>query len=47
MFNKELLVILVSSVDQWVKDWQKKDVIDDKHQYGKSQNIKKGRKKNL
>jgi len=33
--------IKIFSVDQWVKDWQKKDVIDDKHQYGKSQNNKK------
>ena len=25
-------------VKDWIKDWQEKDILDDKHQYGKDQN---------
>ena len=27
--------IKVTNIDDWVKDWQEKDIIDDKEQYGK------------
>ncbi|PIR90170.1 hypothetical protein COS93_00970 [bacterium (Candidatus Gribaldobacteria) CG07_land_8_20_14_0_80_33_18] len=30
--------IKIFLVEDWVKDWQEKDIIDDKHQYGKDQN---------
>ncbi|MCK5044820.1 dCMP deaminase family protein [Candidatus Parcubacteria bacterium] len=28
----------IFNVEDWVKDWQEKDVLDDKYQYGKDQN---------
>ncbi len=30
--------IKIFSVEDWVKDWQEKDIIDDKHQYGQDLN---------
>ena len=30
----------IFSVKNWARDWQKKDIIDDKHQYGQDQNKK-------
>ena len=27
-------------IEDWVKDWQEKDIIDDKHQYGAERNEK-------
>jgi len=30
--------IRIFNVEDWVKDWQEKDIIDDKHQYGKDLN---------
>jgi len=35
----------IYSVDKWVNDWQKKDIIDDRHQYGMDVNSKKLLKK--
>lgn len=32
----------IFNVQDWVKDWQKKDILDDKFQYGKDLNIKEG-----
>ena len=29
-------------VDDWVKDWQEKDILDDKYQYGEDLNLKEG-----
>jgi len=29
-------------VQDWIKDWQEKDILDDKHQYGNDLNIKEG-----
>ena len=34
-------------VKDWVKEWQEKDILDDKHQYGRDLNIKDGLKDNL
>ncbi len=34
-------------VQDWVRDWQEKDILDDKHQYGKDLNLKDGLKGNL
>lgn len=28
------------SVDDWINEWKEKDILDDKHQYGKDQNAK-------
>lgn len=28
-------------IKNWVRDWRKKDILDDRHQYGHGQNIKK------
>lgn len=28
----------IYSISDWIKDWQEKDIIDDKHQYGTDQN---------
>lgn len=28
----------ILKVEDWVKDWQEKDILDDRHQYGKDQN---------
>jgi len=30
-------------VRDWVKDWQKKDILDDKYKYGKDQNLKENK----
>lgn len=30
----------IFNTQDWIKDWQKKDVLDDKHQYGADQNKK-------
>ncbi|MDD5047668.1 MAG: deaminase [Methanoregulaceae archaeon] len=32
--------IKIFSVKDWIKDWQKKDILDDKHQYGSDRNSK-------
>jgi len=32
----------IFSVQNWVKDWQEKDILDDKFQYGKDLNEKDG-----
>lgn len=32
--------IKIFNVKDWVKDWQEKDILDDKYQYGKDVNIK-------
>lgn len=32
----------IFNVEDWVKDWQKKDILNDKHQYGNDLNIKEG-----
>ena len=29
----------IFNVQDWVKDWQERDILDDEHQYGKDQNI--------
>lgn len=29
-------------IEDWVKDWQERDIVDDKHQYGKDLNINDG-----
>ncbi len=29
------------NIQDWVKDWQEKDILDDKHQYGADRNVKK------
>ncbi|MFQ6049918.1 MAG: cytidine/deoxycytidylate deaminase family protein [Candidatus Paceibacterales bacterium] len=29
----------IFNVKDWVKDWQEKDILDDRHQYGKDRNI--------
>jgi len=31
--------IKVFSVEEWIKDWQEGDILDDKHQYGKDLNF--------
>jgi len=36
--------IIVFSVDDWIKDWQEKDIIDDQYQFGTDLNIKEGLK---
>ena len=36
--------IKVFQIQDWVKDWQKKDILDDKYQYGKDLNIKENLK---
>jgi len=30
----------ISNVSDWAEDWREKDILDDKYQYGKDQNIK-------
>jgi len=30
--------IKIFNIEDWVKDWQEKDIVDDKHQYGKDLN---------
>jgi len=37
----------IFKVEDWVKDWQEKDILDDQHQYGKDLNLKDGLKDNL
>lgn len=32
----------ISHVEDWVNEWKQGDILDDKHQYGKDQNIKEG-----
>lgn len=32
--------IRIFNVQNWVKEWQEKDILDDKHQYGKDLNLK-------
>lgn len=39
--------IKIFLVEDWIKEWQKKDVIDDQYQYGKDLNLKDGLKDNL
>lgn len=34
----------IFKVSDWIKYWQEKDILDDQHQYGKDQNIKKNTK---
>ncbi len=34
----------IFNVSDWVKDWQEKDILDDKFQYGKDLNLKDGLK---
>lgn len=34
--------VKVFLVEDWIKEWQKKDIVDDKHQYGADQNIRDG-----
>lgn len=34
--------IKIFKVEDWVKDWQEKDIVDDKHQYGSDLNINEG-----
>lgn len=34
--------VKIFNVENWVKDWQKKDILDDKQQYGRDLNIKDG-----
>lgn len=33
-------------VSKWTEDWMKKDIVDDKHQYGQDQNNKSSKQKN-
>jgi len=33
--------IKVFEIEEWVREWQEKDIIDDKYQYGKDQNSNK------
>lgn len=37
----------IFNVEDWVKDWQEKDILDDKFQYGADLNIKEGLKDDL
>ncbi len=34
--------VKIFNIEDWVKDWQKKDILDDKQQYGRDLNIKDG-----
>jgi len=34
--------IKIFSVDDWAKDWQENDIVDDKQQYGADQNVRDG-----
>ncbi|KPJ57265.1 hypothetical protein AMJ49_01530 [Parcubacteria bacterium DG_74_2] len=34
-------------VENWISDWQERDILDDKYQYGKDLNLKDGLKDNL
>ena len=34
--------IKIFKVEDWVKDWQEKDIVDDKHQYGADLNVNDG-----
>jgi len=29
-------------VEDWIKEWQEKDILDDEHQFGTDLNIKEG-----
>ena len=37
----------IFNIEDWVKDWQEKDILEDKFQYGKDLNLKDGLKDNL
>lgn len=37
----------IFNVDDWVKEWQEKDILDDKEQYGKDLNVNDGLKDDL
>ncbi len=39
MKNREIKIF---KVEDWVKDWQEKDIVDDKHQYGTDLNFNDG-----
>jgi len=34
--------MMIFWVEDWIKDWQEKDLLDDKHQFGTDLNIKEG-----
>lgn len=35
---------MIFQTDDWIKEWQEKDLVDDKHQYGSDSNIKENLK---
>jgi len=37
----------IFNVQDWVREWQQKDILDDKYQYGKDVNLKDGLKDNF